>query len=137
MPNGSVRRGQHLAWSGRSLNSSLFRPVGCGLRVFSRSSVPCFRTQTSDPHPECLETFDRPKLTNESTNGRDLELLVFWNVQALPRALHRTLSPKGQQFHERLFPNWYLTLANSSKDIFDGRDRQALHKSPRVHQLNT
>jgi hypothetical protein len=27
-----------------------------------------------------------------------------------------------------LFPNWYLTLGNSSKDIFDGRDRQALDK---------
>jgi hypothetical protein len=30
---------------------------------------------------------------------------------------------------------WYLTFGNSSKDIFDGRDRQALDKSPRVHQL--
>lgn len=53
LPTAVFESGRHLARSGRSLNSSHFRPADVGLRVFSGSPVPCFRTQTSNPHPEC------------------------------------------------------------------------------------
>jgi hypothetical protein len=105
------------------------------------------------PASRVLETFDRPKLTNEWTNGRDLELLMFWNVQALPRALPRTLLHLQNGSNSMTgFSPLALTLGNnvqhrslarqvsrppsraliasdryctfSSKDIFDRRDRQ-------------
>ena|SRR5271154_2132526 len=69
---------QHLARSGRSLNGSPFRPADVGLEYFPVHQCLVFGPRHQTRIPSLLETFDRPKLTNECTNGRDLELISVW-----------------------------------------------------------